>query len=1088
MPTNNTVLTFNRLDLPPDIRIGYAVVKAALSRKREALVAAERWRADLAARQESNRHDIVRRLVQEERRPSAAGGDGDGDNGPHTSPLAISADARDRLQRLLESEAGQADASDGSDSVSLTEMARDWAQRRPRMPVERPCVTSRPCPFSWKPDVIEFKDFQVGWTYHRRVSIVNLSATRCSCRYIGLFEVNYYQLNHPMVEMLRVRFSPPGFLGTGLAARLELEFTPRLLSDGSCLVRFQAPNGEFHVPVRFVAQRCEPRLERASLEFGELVLGARVRRSVTLRNSGSKGCRFTIRAVGGSAASSTPLGDREGGEASTSALGGEESSSSGSQEPEPTPSVGVQKPMPVPSGGDRVPSHGDEKPALGPSPSGEETAPADPSPGDQEPAPTPHCDDEPASTPSPSGVTSQEAASQSATGQSNDNGSDADRASERGVDSGGGDSDSRGSQSVLQSAAAVVGSILQQLFDRLPIIDFDGGLGICGSGEGELPAGGRARLHLGCVADLEGTWRQQFVVEFDDPTCEPIPLAASYSGHVFPITVRNPHITLDICLCGLTYWDNFEIINTGKVASRVQTLVPEDIKPFVEIQGATALVQADSAFKVKIYFKPKRSLLTPPHRFFDPATHVLDFPVAFHVEGRSIRGSVQAAVSSDRVWVHPERLELGRVTLLESVRRRVQLTNGGLAAQLCQFTGLPDSASVQPGNGSAVLLPGETMPLDVIFSPSVVGQHQFTLVVETLDGGRATVSCRGFATTPALSLSVTSIKMAGAPIQGTMTAAVFVQCPKAPLAEEKHFASGGSFEFQPPDDIPLCIHPLVGFVPYKQSRRVEVRLTPQLERSELAVTAALLQYERLELEQTRRLEEEAQLAKNKRKARARKKSMSPKRQTILCPEPSTVKTGSAIYQEAEQLQQRNYEPVTRRYVIPCCVRHGDLEQKGSGAPEVLYLEVVCSTAAPQLLAVSPRCLEFGARVLGAPAYLPLELENTAAEPVRVRADALDPHGPFRLVDPLGEVAPGQRRAVRVSYCPVRLNQELEFWSLHGGNTTLRYGLSGRGVKAEFSFVPEDGVLTLGKAKLGGSVKKQIVVCPLTAASVLCLSC
>lgn len=29
------------------------------------------------------------------------------------------------------------------------------------------------------------------------------------------------------------------------------------------------------------------------------------------------------------------------------------------------------------------------------------------------------------------------------------------------------------------------------------------------------------------------------------------------------------------------------------------------MKPFVEIQGSTALVQADSSFKVKIHFKPK---------------------------------------------------------------------------------------------------------------------------------------------------------------------------------------------------------------------------------------------------------------------------------------------------------------------------------------------------------------------------------------------------------------------------------------------------------------------------------------------------
>ena len=44
---------------------------------------------------------------------------------------------------------------------------------------------------------------------------------------------------------------------------------------------------------------------------------------------------------------------------------------------------------------------------------------------------------------------------------------------------------------------------------------------------------------------------------------------------------------------------------------------------------------------------------------------------------------------------------------------------------------------------------------------------------------------------------------------------------QVPLAEEKFVSGGGSFEFQPPDGIPVAIHPLVGFVPYKQVSHCE---------------------------------------------------------------------------------------------------------------------------------------------------------------------------------------------------------------------------------------------------------------------------
>ena len=52
---------------------------------------------------------------------------------------------------------------------------------------------------------------------------------------------------------------------------------------------------------------------------------------------------------------------------------------------------------------------------------------------------------------------------------------------------------------------------------------------------------------------------------------------------------------------------------------------------------------------------------------------------------------------------------------------------------------------------------------------------------------------------------------------------------------------------------------------------------------------------------------------------------------------------------------------------------------------------------------------------------------------------------------------------------------MEFWSVSAGNSNLRYSLYGRGVKPEFTVSPEDGVLNMGKAKLGKTTKKQILV-------------
>lgn len=90
-------------------------------------------------------------------------GEGDDLVGGRRSPLSISAEYRARLQRLMDTAVNSPDDSTSSsqlpssENVSLTEMERDWALHRPSQPEQRPPVTSDPCPFSWKPDVIEFR-------------------------------------------------------------------------------------------------------------------------------------------------------------------------------------------------------------------------------------------------------------------------------------------------------------------------------------------------------------------------------------------------------------------------------------------------------------------------------------------------------------------------------------------------------------------------------------------------------------------------------------------------------------------------------------------------------------------------------------------------------------------------------------------------------------------------------------------------------------------------------------------------------------------------------------------------------------------
>ncbi|XP_043967379.1 cilia- and flagella-associated protein 74 [Gambusia affinis] len=141
-------------------------------------------------------------------------------------------------------------------------------------------------PFSSKPEVVLFKDFEVGKRYKRKIILTNISYTISVCRFI--------RISPDLREFVSVNFQPPGSLSTGMSCEMLVTFHPLINEDleGECY--FESTFGPFSVPVRCAMKKCSPEVDCQSIDFGSYVVGQSVSRTITLTNNGALASFFSV--------------------------------------------------------------------------------------------------------------------------------------------------------------------------------------------------------------------------------------------------------------------------------------------------------------------------------------------------------------------------------------------------------------------------------------------------------------------------------------------------------------------------------------------------------------------------------------------------------------------------------------------------------------------------------------------------------------------------------------------------------------------------------------------------------------------------
>ncbi|NXB63032.1 CFA74 protein, partial [Struthidea cinerea] len=142
----------------------------------------------------------------------------------------------------------------------------------------------RGCAFHSKPSCIHFKDFDVGQIYKKKIVLTNASYTVNYCRLVGISEC--------LKDFISVHFDLPGKVSSGMSCEFLVTFKPMINEGLEGEVMFMAQTGSFSVPLKCTVKTCILALDKELIDFGSLVVGETISRTISLTNSGALGTRF----------------------------------------------------------------------------------------------------------------------------------------------------------------------------------------------------------------------------------------------------------------------------------------------------------------------------------------------------------------------------------------------------------------------------------------------------------------------------------------------------------------------------------------------------------------------------------------------------------------------------------------------------------------------------------------------------------------------------------------------------------------------------------------------------------------------------
>ncbi|KAL8571941.1 hypothetical protein ACOMHN_026153 [Nucella lapillus] len=928
------------------------------------------------------------------------------------------------------------------------------------------------CPFYSKPDVIHFKDFDVGSTYKKRVVLTNVSYSINYCKFVDITE--------RLKDFIGIEFHPPGQMSAGMTCEMMVTFKPMINEDLVGEVNFLSQTGPFSIPLHCTTKKCDLHLDMDLIDFGTTVIGETMKRSFTLSNRGALGTKFDFFKVTGMKQRTLTTAGTSLGRLSTDSMRAMSPDSDlvvDNQGADKSKIGGAT--TAADKGGDAKKRSQEDLEKIPEAP-GEGVVCVDLQQGE-------------GSEVTDIAMTTMEAPTEGAGGSE-------------------------------QKADQELGDAISPDLAVSEVEDYNlDGMRVGPLVAGEIGPLSSLRLDIVWQPTIPGRVDSEFLVTFADPLSEGLSVRTLANAIDVPVWVERQTVDLKISLFDRLYQDTIVVHNRATTALRLKFEVCRELKNHLEILPKTGYIQAQSQFSAQLKFLPRKSLFEEAEKYFDRDTGVLEAPMIIRVADQTapVPFTVNAVVTTSDLEFDIKDIDFGYCTVYESVQAVVKLTNKSILPQQFGFVGLPEYVEVQPNDGFGTLLPLETLELDIIFSPQKAFDYKFELVCRSLINREFRISCVGVGVLPPLQLSHQVVHFAATSLYDVSTAVVHVNnnhtssnefthpVPRVGTKGEICPVGPTSFEFVIPDGVPLTISPAVGTIEPGKKSRIHLRFSPTMSdddiRQEAVRLATKMEAARAEKEYEEALKREKEQADQAQKAAAKAGKQPKGRQSspgrgkggkasgsqtansgsstvskprvVSPPDPSMISTESAEYKAAIGSLLRQFNGNFRTIVIPCYVASGSTGNPGElpySVHDTLYLEVHCPVVRPQLVVISQNGsnrVDFGEVSIGQQTSRSITLQNISNSTVELKSSLLDTAGPFLMVNALRMLAPGATHTLIISFTPSRGRVFREALKIRTETSVLHLTLAGRGVSPVVSLSVENQLFDMGAVLVGEYCEK-----------------
>ncbi|XP_076472381.1 cilia- and flagella-associated protein 74-like isoform X2 [Babylonia areolata] len=927
------------------------------------------------------------------------------------------------------------------------------------------------CPFYSKPDVIHFKDFDVGSTYKKRVTLTNVSYSINYCKFVDITE--------RLKDFINIEFNPPGQMSAGMTCDMLVTFKPMINEDLVGEVNFLSQTGPFSIPLRCTTKKCDLQLDVGLIDFGTMVIGETVRRSFTLTNRGALGTKFDFFKVTGMKQRTLTTAGTSLGRLTNDSMRGVS----------PDSEMAVDKAgEKSKTGGSTTDKGGDAKKR-----SVEDLEKIPEAPGEGVTTDLPQGE---GSEVTDIAMTTMEAPTEGAAGSE-------------------------------PKADQELGDAISPDLAVSEVDDYNlDGMRVGSLVTGEIGPFSSLRLDVLWQPTISGKVDSEFLVTFADPLSEGLSVRTVANAIDVPVWVERQTVDLKICMFDRLYQDTVVVNNRATTALRLKFEVCQELKNHLEILPKTGYIQAQSQFSAQLKFLPRKSLFEEAEKYFDRDTGVLEAPMIIRVADQTapVPFTVNAVVTTSDLEFDLRDIDFGCCTVYESVKASIKLTNKSILPQQFGFVGLPEYVEVQPNDGFGTLLPLETLELDVVFSPQKAFDYKFDLVCRSLINRDFKISCVGVGVLPPLQLSHQVVHFAATSLYDVSTAVLHVvnhhtssnefthPVPRIGTKGEICPVEATSFEFVVPEGVPLTVSPAVGTIEPGKRSRIQLRFSPTLSdddiRQEAVRLAVKMEAQKVEREYEEALRREKEMAeqaqagakggkqpKGSQSSPGRGKGGKPsgsqtahsgsstvsKPRLVSPPDPSTISTESAEYKAAIGSLVRQFKGNFSTVVIPCYVASGSTGNPGElpySIHNTLYLEVHCPLVKPELVVISDNgsnVVDFGEVSIGQHTSRSITIQNISSRTVELKASILDTAGPFLRVNALRMLSPGATHTVIISFTPSQGRIFREPLKIQTETSMLHLTLAGHGVSPVVSLTVENNLFDVGAVLVGEYSEKTFKI-------------